>query len=208
MADKPKRPVTPKLIGDWAQLLINGYQTAADDYRRDPSAMNCQVCEACMVMLGNLDAATAVHFPELYASLRLVSPGAIWHASPDFDWDAAECELRQIRSAALSAQVAPRVDQHTVVDADHPLGIHVDVERRTVRRDGYDDAEVDVSGSKVGWHIFRVVYGACPKQADAATMKTGYPGKWDARHAATSSLNKMLEPLGIEVYDRTLRPIK
>jgi len=105
MADTPKRPPTPQRIVDWARSLQNGYQGDAADYQRDPSAGHCHVCEARMIMLANLADAVAEHMPQLWPSLRLVSRGAIWHATPGFDWDAAERELRTIEAAALSSRV-------------------------------------------------------------------------------------------------------
>jgi hypothetical protein len=41
--------------------------------------------------------------PEVWPELRLVAPGALWHVDPDFDWDAAERELRLIQAAVRVA---------------------------------------------------------------------------------------------------------
>jgi hypothetical protein len=113
-----------------------------------------------------------------------------------------------VRALNWAAEVLDEeaVSAAPTADDDNPLGLHVDVEHRTVRRDGYD-VVVDLSGSRVGWYIFRVVWEACPKQADVDALKSRYPAKWEARHAATATLNKKLELIEIEVYDRALRPI-
>ncbi len=92
---------SPRLIADWCKILYTGYQDAVDDYRRDPTAINCQSCESCFICLQNLANAVVVQMPTLWPKLRLVSTRAIWHADPGFDWDAAEVELRKIEAAAL-----------------------------------------------------------------------------------------------------------
>lgn len=92
---------TPKLLADWCTLLMNGYQAAAADYRRDPSALNQQVLNAATICLHNVAKAVPVLLPEIWPKLRLVNPQALWHADPQFPWDEAEKELRTIQAAAL-----------------------------------------------------------------------------------------------------------
>ena len=100
-----KKP-TPQHIGDWCKILCTGYQNASDDYRRDPSPINCQCCEAFSIMLQNLARAVAEQMPTLWPELRLVSSRSIWHADPAFDWGGAEAELRKIEAAAISGNHA------------------------------------------------------------------------------------------------------
>lgn len=98
-------------IADWAQLLQNGYEGAAADYKRNPSADNTQVCVAFTTMLGRLAQAVAKYFPQLWPELRLVARGAIWHADRAFDWPAGILELRRIEAVALEAADRPEVPQ-------------------------------------------------------------------------------------------------
>ncbi len=98
MSNKP----TYKLIADQAKCLYTGYQSAAEDYRHDPSASNQRAVEAFTIMLHRLAAAVAEQFPKLWPELRHVSQRALWHVIPSFDWDAARSELRRIEAAALA----------------------------------------------------------------------------------------------------------
>ncbi len=104
--DNSKNP-TPQLIADWCKILYTCYQDVADDYRRDSSVINCQVCEAAMIMLHNLARAVVEQMPDLWPELRLVSSRSIWHAAPGFDWAGAEVELRKIEAAAVAMKAGP-----------------------------------------------------------------------------------------------------
>jgi len=90
-------------------------------------------------------------------------------------------------------------------DDDFPLGLHVDHEKRTVRRDGYN-VVFDLSARPGLWHIFRVALAAYPEQMTLEAMHKDYPGKWNdrARNTAKGNLNKMLLDIGLEIANRTL----
>jgi hypothetical protein len=102
---------TPKLLADWCTLLMNGYQSAAEDYRRDPCALNQQCLDAVVVLLHNVAKAAPVLLPEIWPKLRLVNPQALWHTDPQFNWDAAEMELRVIQAAAMRCEGQPKPQQ-------------------------------------------------------------------------------------------------
>lgn len=95
---------TLTLLADWCTLLMNGYPAAVAEYRRDPSALNQQVLDSAVIVLQNVAKAVPVLLPEVWPDLRLVFRGALWHADPQFDWDAAETELRLIEAAARQAE--------------------------------------------------------------------------------------------------------
>ncbi|NLF09694.1 MAG: hypothetical protein GX594_17190 [Pirellulaceae bacterium] len=99
---------THELLADTARLLYTGYKNAADDYRLNPSVINGQSCEAYCIALQNLAGGVVKLLPGLWPDLRLVARGGMWHTQPQFDWDAAEVELRKIEAAAETAADQPK----------------------------------------------------------------------------------------------------
>ena len=154
---------TLTLIADWCTLLMNGYPPAAVDYRRDPSAMNQRCLDALVVLLHNLAEAMPALLPEVWPELRLVAPGALWHADPQFDWHAAERELRLIQAAARVAggqggstktPVEPEPDSGrtmpmTIQRAADLTGWSASTIRRKLR-----DHDLDVIDTEDGKHLF------------------------------------------------------
>ena len=62
-----------------------------------------KVCEEYAGSLWRLADLVAKRLPKVYEDLRLVQQFTKWHTEREFDWDAAEKELRRIEAAALQA---------------------------------------------------------------------------------------------------------
>ena len=126
-------------VSDLARLLYTSYfRTAAD---RDRERENLEfsrsagrpefetqarhaytawskVCDEYAGMLSKLADLVAKRLPKVYEDLRLVSQFVKWHNERDFDWTAAEKELRRIEAAALLAVG----DQDDTIEWSKPVG--------------------------------------------------------------------------------------
>jgi hypothetical protein len=67
-----------------------------------------KLCSNYALRLCKLADAVGARFPKLFPDLRLVGCYERWHDVRDFDWDAAEVELRRIEAAALAARAEGR----------------------------------------------------------------------------------------------------
>ena len=90
-------------IVDQARMIVSGYRYAAEKYQQDPTAVNCQACFGMVAALHNFAEAVAIHLPALYLELQLIRTRVIWHATPTFNWDAAQREADRVEVAALRA---------------------------------------------------------------------------------------------------------
>jgi len=80
----------------------SGYQYLEDEPRKAYTTWS-KVCDEYAGMLWRLADLVAKRLPKVYEDLRLVAQCTKWHDEREFDWTAAEKELRRIEAAALLA---------------------------------------------------------------------------------------------------------
>lgn len=119
-------------ISDLARILFSDYPKVASDRERErqniefarnggakhleDAARGCytewdKVCEEYARSLWRLADLVAKRLPKIYEDLRLVRPFTKWHTEREFDWTAAEKELRRIEAAALQAAEQAGTDE-------------------------------------------------------------------------------------------------
>ena len=119
-----------------------------------------KVCEEYARSLWRLADLVAKRLPKVYEDLRLVQQFTKWHTEREFDWDAAEKELRRIEAAALQAadqaggkppEDQADEDQEDRLEWSKPVGYKVlrktlgDISQKTLKA-----RLVESSGSVVG----------------------------------------------------------
>jgi hypothetical protein len=109
-------------ISNHARVLYSGYRKVARDREREKQAISRSAgrpdaetmhrnnyvswdksCDQYAEMLWRLADLVAKRLPKVYEDLRLVLQYAKWHTEREFDWTAAERELRRVEAAALQA---------------------------------------------------------------------------------------------------------
>jgi hypothetical protein len=116
-------------------------------------------------------------------------------------------ELTQMQLAQeIQNTEPPRV---AAVNSGTPghLGLVVDFDRRTIRREGHD-AVVDLSSKSALWETFRVFYAAENADAPVEAWKNALSGEWSSSRTHCSRLRSELAALAITIPDRGRRLVR
>jgi hypothetical protein len=81
------------------------------------------------------------------------------------------------------------------------LGLIVDFEHRTIRREGQKNVTVDLRNAPALWDTFRVFFKAEDADATEDAWKSALPGEWSSARMHRSNLRDRLRPLAITIPD-------